>query len=311
VGINGYHNIVYSLCVTVKQWNNETMIISSINMSAALPLIMGVLNVTPDSYYDGGKHNSPDAATARAQQMISEGATIIDCGGESTGPGSVEVGEEEEMRRIMPIMEKINHKLQTKNYKPALSIDTTKASVARRAMECGATIVNDVSAGRHDPAMFPLVAETGCKIVLMYSKDETPRTTVRDQQYDDVMATVKAFLMDRITIAESRGIRHEQIIVDPGLGHFVSSDPRYSWEILERLKELTDLGCPILVSPSRKSFTADPPDDPPEKRLPGTLRATKIAIRNGASIIRTHDVKETMEMINIQFSTYIESISDS
>ena len=264
------------------------MEITQYSPPTARPLVMGVLNMTPDSYYDGGRHNQQDAAAVRVQQMIGEGASIIDVGGESTGPGSVEVAEEEELKRILPIIPILQYS------NTPISIDTTKASVARRAIEAGAMIINDVSAGRHDPAMFPLVAEKGCKIVLMYSKDDSPRTTVRDLQYEDVMATVKAFLTDRIREAEARGIRREQIVVDPGLGHFVSSDPKYSWEILDRLEELADLGCPILVSPSRKSFTADHPGDPPEQRLPGTLRATEIAIQNGASIIRTHDVKETM-----------------
>ena len=278
------------------------MTISSNHFSPSFPLIMGILNATPDSYYDGGKYDQPVAAIARAQQMITEGAVILDIGGESTGPGSTDVSEEEELRRVIPVIEKIQnvkcetHTVDRSHPNVRISIDTTKSFIARRAIESGATIINDVSAGRNDPAMFPLAAEKQCAIVLMYSKDATPRTTIQNRQYDDVMVTVKSFLADRIAAAESHGVRREQIIVDPGLGHFISSDPKYSWEILERLRELGDLGCPVLVSPSRKSFTADHPGDPPAERLPGTLRATQIALENGASIIRTHDVKETVAL---------------
>lgn len=265
------------------------MTIQTKNSPPAPPLIMGILNATPDSFYDGGLYEERSTAVTRANEMIDEGAAIIDIGGESTGPGSMEVSDEEELRRIIPIISLISRI-------SIVSVDTTKSAIARAALEEGAAIVNDVSAGRNDPAMFPLVAEKQCDIIMMYSKDPSPRTTVREQRYDDVMATVKTFLADRIAAAESAGIRREHIIVDPGLGHFISSDPAYSWEILERLGELADLGCPILVSPSRKSFTADHPGDPPEKRLPGTLRATKRAIQNGATIIRTHDVKETISL---------------
>ena len=269
------------------------------------PLIMGILNCTPDSFYDGGKYDEQNAASVRAEQMIAEGADIIDIGGESTGPNSVEVSEEEEMKRVIPVIKKFENEkpIATNNFRISafphfrISIDTTKAIVARAALDTGATMINDVSAGRYDPQMFLLAAKRGCRIILMYSKDPSPRTTIQNKQYDDVIKTVKAFLRERIASAESNGIARDNIIIDPGLGHFVSSDPRYSWEILERLGELAELGCRILVSPSRKSFTADHPGDPPTKRLPGTLRATELAIRNGASIIRTHDVGETLNML--------------
>lgn len=273
------------------------------------PLIMGILNATPDSFYDGGRYDRVEAAVRRARQMIDEGADIVDIGGESTGPVSAEVDEAEELKRVIPIIEKMRNVKYERNNDISdsacrtphaglrISADTTKASVARATLAAGATIVNDVSAGRHDPAMFPLVAERGCSIVLMYSKDPSPRTTIQARKYDDAIATIRDFLSVRIAAAQSAGIDSSQIIVDPGLGHFVSSDPKYSWEILERLAELQSLGCPILVSPSRKSFTADHPGDSPEKRLPGTLRAVKLAVQNGASVIRTHDVEETIRVI--------------
>ena len=145
--------------------------------------------------------------------------------------------------------------------------------------------------------MFPFIAEAECKYILMHSKDDSPRTTLRDVQYDDVLKTIHVFFEERMEAALTTGVRKEQLIFDPGLGHFVSSDPRYSWEILEHLERLQDFGCPILLSPSRKSFTASAPHDPPSQRLEGTLRATRIALAHGASIIRTHDVAETRKVI--------------
>ena len=146
--------------------------------------------------------------------------------------------------------------------------------------------------------MFPLIARQQCLFIMMRSKDNSPRTTVDAQGYDDVLGTIHAFFEERIAAVESAGIKRFQIIVDPGLGHFVSSDPKYSWYILEHLEALHDFGCSMLVSPSRKSFTAEFPGQPPEERLAGTLRATEIALKNGASVIRTHDVRETKTIVD-------------
>ncbi len=255
--------------------------------------LMGILNVTPDSFYDGGQFEGVRRAGERAREMIVEGADIIDIGGESTGPGSSDVSLEEELRRVVPVIEAISDQRSAIR----MSIDTYKAEVARQALKSGANMVNDVMAGRGDPEMFRVIAQAGCSYVMMRSKDNSPRTTKADTQYADVMKTIHAFFEERLEEALKAGIKKEQIILDPGLGHFVSSDPKYSFEILERLEELQDLGCPLLVSPSRKSFTAGPENFPPEKRLENTLIATKIAIAHGASIIRTHDVRETREFM--------------
>ena len=254
---------------------------------------MGILNVTPDSFYDGGQFEGVRRAGERAREMIAEGADIIDIGGESTGPGSLEVSLEEELRRVIPVVRGIRNR----ELGIGMSVDTYKAEVARQALEAGANMVNDVTAGRGDTEMFRLIAQAGCSYVMMRSKDNSPRTTKADTQYADVMKTIHAFFEERLEKALKAGIRKEQIIIDPGLGHFVSSDPKYSFEILERLEELQDLGCSILVSPSRKSFTAGPTNLPVEKRLDNTLAATKLAIAHGASIIRTHDVRETRELM--------------
>jgi dihydropteroate synthase len=254
---------------------------------------MGILNVTPDSFYDGGQFEGVERALERARAMAREGADIIDIGGESTGPGSGEVSIGEELRRVIPTLKSI--KYQVVSIK--LSVDTYKAEVARAALDAGAEMINDVTAGRGDRGMFALMAEMGCDYVMMRSKDDSPRTTKKDVQYDDVVKTIHEFFEERISQAEKAGVKREKIILDPGLGHFVSSDPKYSFEILERLEEISDLGCRILVSPSRKSFTAGPTNLPPEKRLENTLAATKLAIEHGASMIRTHDVKETKKLI--------------
>ncbi len=262
---------------------------------------MGILNVTPDSFYDGGQFDAADKACKRALEMIEEGADVIDIGGEPTGPGSPEVSVEEELGRVIPILERMqNSKCKIQNdsfcilhFEFCISVDTYKTTVAQESLRVGANMINDVTAGRGDSEMFKVIADAGCKYVMMHSKDDSPRTTIGDVEYDDVLKTIHEFFEERIVAAENAGVKRSQIILDPGLGHFVSSDPKYSWQILENLEFLQDFGCPILVSPSRKSFTADGPDQPPSERLEGTLEATKIAAEHGASIVRTHDVSAT------------------
>lgn len=268
---------------------------------AAKRAIMGILNVTPDSFYDGGRHNNANAACVRAEEMLAEGADSIDIGGESTGPGSEEITQKEELRRVLPVIKTIREKQPH----AILSIDTYHADVARSALEAGAQMINDVTAGRGDPGMFALIAEKGCSFIMMRSKDSSARTTAHATKYADVLKTIHAFFEERIEEALTAGVKKEQIILDPGLGHFVSSDPTYSWHVLENLEFLRDFGCPILVSPSRKSFTARTPDEPPSERLERTLEATEIAIEHGATIIRTHDVAETKELLKqVPVSSY-------
>jgi len=250
---------------------------------------MGILNVTPDSFYDGGKYDELENALKRIEEMIEQGADIVDIGGESTGPGSAEVSVEEEMGRVIPTIEKA-----ISGKRLAISIDTYKFEVAREAIKLGAQFINDITAGRGDEKMFGLIAKTGCKYILMHSKDNSPRTTIQQLQYEDVLETIHEFFEDRIREALNAGIKKEQLILDPGLGHFVSSDPKYSWKILNNLEFLHDFGCPILVSPSRKSFTG--------KTLEGTLEATKIAVEHGASIVRTHDILETFSILQNDLS---------
>lgn len=249
--------------------------------------IVGVLNVTPDSYFDGGKYAQVDAAVARTGELLSQGADIIDIGGESTGPGSHDVSVDEELSRVVPIIQAILHRYP----EALLAVDTYKAEVAKQAIAEGVCMVNDVTAGRGDSDIFAVIAAADVEYVLMFSKDETARTTVADTEYDDVIATIRQFLEERIALATKAGIQRNKLIIDPGMGHFVSSKSEYSFEIIRRLSELTTIA-PVYLSPSRKSFLAGDENLPPADRLPGTIAASSIAVLHGASYIRTHDVQE-------------------
>jgi len=184
--------------------------------------IVGILNVTPDSYFDGGKHADVAAAVERAGRMLAEGADIIEIGGESTGPGSKDVSLEEELSRVIPVIDGLRARFPSAR----LSVDTVKSIVAAEALRAGASLVNDVSAGRFDQKMYSVISPSAGALVLMYSKDSSPRTTIENRQYDDFVGTVKAFLRERMLAAELAGIDRARIVLDPGLGHFVSSDPR-------------------------------------------------------------------------------------
>jgi len=247
-------------------------------------LIVGILNVTPDSFSDGGRFLSPDAAVERALAMEREGADIIDVGGESSRPGAEPVPVEEELRRVLPVLERLRGKLRI-----PISIDTTKAEVAEVALRAGASIVNDISALRFDPAMAPVVAEFGAGLVLMHMLG-TPKTMQQDPHYEDVVTEVRDFLAERALYAQSQGIPREAIAVDPGVGF--GKTVEHNLEILRRLSELAELGFPVLVGPSRKSFIGAVLGLPVEERLEGTLAACAVAVVRGADILRVHDVRE-------------------
>jgi dihydropteroate synthase len=254
--------------------------------------IIGVLNVTPDSFHAPSRITSLDALLLQARSFLQSGADILEIGGESTGPTSQDVSIEEELSRVIPAVAAVK-----KNFPQArIAVDTWKSSVAKQALDAGAHLINDVTAGRGDQALFSVVAAAGCQLVLMYAKDTSARTSVRHEHYDDVIATVRSFLLERIAIAEAAGIARSKLIFDPGLGHFVSSDPVVSFDILCRLRELQDLG-PLLVSPSRKSFLEGPERSPTHERLPATLAASALAFVQGASFLRTHDIAATKKML--------------
>ena len=266
-------------------------------LSLRKPLIMGVLNVTPDSFSDGGMYSDPAAAIEKVLRMAKEGADIIDIGGESTGPGSSDVTLEDELERIMPGIRGIWGKV-----KCWISVDTYKAGVAERVLDAGVDMINNVTALRGDKKMTDVLAKYNVPVVIMYSKDSSPRTTRKNVRYDDVISTVKSFLEERVSYGESMGINPERFIVDPGMGAFVSGDPVYSLRILKFLREFKDLRLPVLVGPSRKSFIGEVLGLPVEERLEGTLAACAVAVQNGASILRVHDVKETRRLVDMLYA---------
>ena len=232
------------------------------------PVVMGVVNVTPDSFSDGGSWLAPDAAIAHGNDLAVQGASILDIGGESTRPGAQPVPEDEELRRVLPVLEGLA------GGRPRLSIDTSKAAVAAAALDAGATIVNDVTALRGDVAMARLVAERGCEVVLMHMLGQ-PRTMQDAPRYDDVVADVRGFLAERVRYAQSQGIAAERIWLDPGIGFGKTTD--HNLELLARLDELLDLGRPIVIGTSRKTFL-------------GTIATNVLALARGASVFRVHDV---------------------
>jgi dihydropteroate synthase len=251
--------------------------------------IMGVLNVTPDSFSDGGRYLDSDDAISRGLQMAEEGADFIDVGGESTRPGAQSVSLDEELRRVIPVIE-----LLAKATSVAVSIDTYKAAVAERALDAGALIVNDISGLHFDAAMADVIAERDASVVVMHIKG-TPGTMQTDPRYGDVVEEICDYLHESILRAERKGIG--QIIVDPGIGF--GKTVAHNLEIIRRLDEFRRLGYPLLVGPSRKSFLGKVLDLPLEERLEGTAAAVAVSIINGACIVRVHDVKEMTRVARV------------
>jgi dihydropteroate synthase len=256
---------------------------------------MGVLNVTPDSFSDGGKFLDVERAVAQAREMAHAGADIIDVGGESTRPGAASVSEEEEQQRVLPVVERLGDFL--------VSVDTTKAGVAEKALATGARIVNDISALRFDPRMVDVVRDAGAGLVLMHMQG-TPKTMQQAPHYDDVVAEVRSFLGERVAFAESRGLKKTQIAVDPGIGF--GKTVEYNLQLLARLGEFGSLGCPLLVGPSRKSFIGKvlAPQGAgqgreADERLWGTAATVAWAVTQGAAVVRVHDVAEMRDVVRM------------
>jgi dihydropteroate synthase len=255
------------------------------------PSVMGIVNVTPDSFSDGGVNYRPEDAVASARRMFADGAAIVDVGGESTRPGSEGVSAEEELRRVVPVLEELAGDV-------SVSIDTAKAEVARRALELGAELVNDVTALRTDPGLAEVVAAGGAYLCLMHMRGE-PRTMQLDPHYDDVAAEVAAFLEERLAFAVSQGIPEERICLDPGIGF--GKTVEHNFELVRRLDVLLALGRPVLIGFSRKSSLGRILGDPDARTGPlsASVAAAVAAYERGATILRVHDVREHVEALTV------------
>jgi dihydropteroate synthase len=256
-------------------------------------LVMGVLNLTPDSFYDGGRYTTPQAAVERALAMVDEGADIIDVGGESSRPGARQANVDEELARVIPVVKQIARRSDV-----LISVDTTKSAVAQAAIAHGASIINDISALRFDPNMAEVVAGSSAFLVLMHMQGR-PETMQRDPAYADVVGEIKDFLRARMDVAVSAGVDRKRLIIDPGIGF--GKQLAHNLNILRRLSEFKDIDVPILIGLSRKSFLGEILDLPSSERLVGTIAANAIAIANGADIIRVHDVKEGRRTADVAF----------
>lgn len=255
-------------------------------------LVMGIVNVTPDSFSDGGKFFSPEVAISHASKLITQGADIIDIGGESTRPGAEQVSESEELKRVIPVIEKI----RTDNPTILISIDTTKASVAKHAVEAGADIINDVSGLSFDNNMIGIVESFNIPVVIMHMKGN-PQNMQLNPKYKDIVNEILDFFKMKIKIAIQSGINRSMIILDPGIGF--GKTVEHNFELLSRLNEFNVLELPIMIGPSRKSFIGITLDLPPEDRVEGTAAAVSAGVMNGASIVRVHDVKSMKRVVRI------------
>ena len=253
---------------------------------------MGVLNVTPDSFSDGGLYADTETAVAHGARLVDEGADIVDVGGESTRPGAAPVEPDEERRRVVPVIEG----LRRARPDAVLSVDTRRADVARAALDAGATIVNDIGAGR-DPAMLPLVAERGTGLVLMHKQGE-PRTMQDDPHYDDVVVEVHEYLRERVETAVFAGIEADRLAVDPGIGF--GKDLAHNLALLRACASFRDLGATVVIGASRKRFlgTLTGVEDPAD-RIEGSIAAAILAVANGADAVRVHDVAATVRALAV------------
>jgi len=260
--------------------------------TADKPLVMGILNLTPDSFSDGGRFNTTDKALVQAIKMIEQGADIIDIGGESTRPGADKVSVEEEIARVVPVIEALAKKSDI-----PISIDTYKSEVARRSLEAGVSIINDISGLRFDPQMAGVAVKYKAGLVLMHIKG-TPEDMQKDPQYDDLLDEIKSYLNGSIKIALEAGVERSAIAIDPGIGF--GKTVAHNLSLIKNLAYFKDLGYPIVIGASRKSFIGKLNNDiPASERLPGSLAAAILAVQNGANIIRCHDVAETKQALKI------------
>ena len=255
---------------------------------------MGVLNVTPDSFSDGGDFLDPEAAVSHGELLAAEGADLVDVGGESTRPGADPVPESAELERVMPVIEAL-----AARHVP-ISIDTSKSGVARAALEAGAAFVNDVTALRGDPELAAVVAEAGAEVCLVHMKGE-PRTMQDDPRYDDVVGEVRSFLEERLAFALGAGVREDRVWLDPGIGFGKTLE--HNLELIRRLDEIVAIGRPVVFGASRKRFLGRLTGRPERERAAGTVAANVLAYERGAAMFRVHDVAETLDALRVAGAT--------
>ena len=261
------------------------------SLDLAFPSIMGVVNVTPDSFSDGGRYLAADDALAQGLALVREGAAIVDIGGESTRPGSDPVPVEEELRRVLPVVEALAERVGV-----PISVDTMKADVARRALGAGAALINDVSALRADPAMVEVVAELGAPVCLMHMQG-APKTMQEDPHYADVVDDVLQFLEERMAFALARGVAEDQLLLDPGIGF--GKTVEHNLTLLRHLDRFVALGRPVVLGTSRKRFLGAILGSEPGDRVIGTVATTVIGLLAGAHVFRVHDVKPNFEALRV------------
>ena len=254
-------------------------------------LIMGIVNTTPDSFSDGGKYNSANKAIDRAYHLLENGADIIDIGGESSRPGAKPVSPAEEIKRISPLLIEL-----AKNTDSTISIDTYKSSTAIYALDNGAHLINDISGMTHDKKMVNIISRYKVPIVIMHMKG-TPQTMQQNPTYDNIINEISDFLVKQADIAISAGVSYEKIIIDPGIGFGKTLNDNY--KIIAKLKQISKLGFPVLVGPSRKSFIGETLDESIDERLEGSIVSAALCYKNGAKIVRVHDVEETKKSLLI------------
>jgi dihydropteroate synthase len=258
------------------------------------PSVMGIVNVTPDSFSDGGSYLEPRAAIAHGYELVAEGAAILDIGGESTRPGARPVDEATELRRVLPVLEGLS------GVGVQLSIDTFKLRVAEAALDAGATMVNDVTALRAAPELAGLVGDRGGELCLMHMLGE-PRTMMDDPRYDDVVSEVKAFLEQRLAFAVAQGVPEERVLLDPGIGFGKTTD--HNLELLHRLEEIVALGRPVVIGTSRKSFLGRIAGRDVNRRLGGTIATNVLALERGATVFRVHEVAPVVDALAVATAT--------
>lgn len=270
------------------------LISQGVSLDLTYPQVMGILNVTPDSFSDGGRHNRIDTALQHAQSMIAAGATILDIGGESTRPGAAEVSEEEELARVVPVVEAISQRMEV-----WISVDTSKAAVIRETAKAGAHLINDIRSLREPDALSAAVA-TGLPVCLMHMQGQ-PKNMQHAPHYENLIDEVNTYFSEQIARCVSAGIPKDKLLLDPGFGF--GKNLTHNYQLLARLAEFHHFGLPLLVGMSRKSMVGQLLRVPPEQRVAGSVACAVIAAMQGAQIIRVHDVKETVEAMRIVEAT--------